>query len=79
MHLAEAYSQIIPKDSTKQFMKNIDSLEYFDATILKEFHISQQKFNQDIEYYKTQPQLLDSIYQLILSELTILQAKQNNS
>lgn len=75
MHLAESYSQILPKENTTIMTKNIDSLKNFDAAIFKEFHTTKEEFEQSLNYYKSKPELLDSIYQIIMNETNLLQKK----
>lgn len=77
MHLAESLSQQLPKDSNQTSYKNEDSLLVFNAEILKKYHISESTFKANIDWYKTQPEMLDSVYQNILSEIAILQSKEN--
>jgi cytidyltransferase-like protein len=50
---------------------------YRPAEILKKYHISETTFKTNIDWYKMQPEMLDSVYQNILSEIAILQSKEN--
>lgn len=75
MHLAEAYTQVTPRVENGVSIKQEDSLLKFNAMILKEFNITKKEFNYSLDYYKQEPVLLDSIYQVVLSEIAILQAK----
>lgn len=77
LHLAEAYAQQLPKDSNHLSFKNEDSLIVFHAEILKKQDISEIDFQQSINWYKSRPELLDSIYQGILSEIAIMNSKHN--
>lgn len=77
MHIAESLSQQMPKDSNQTSYKNEDSLLVFNAEILNKYHISESTFKANIDWYKTQPEMLDSVYQNILSEIAILQSKEN--
>ena len=78
MHIAEAYASVLPKEENSNQLKNMDSLIVFDNTILKEFNISKKTFDENINYYKTQPAKLDSIYLNILNEISLLQTKVKN-
>ncbi len=82
MHLAEGYAQVLPKNepltdgkSGSMVLKNEDSLLKYNAMILKEFNITKTDFQQSLQYYKRNPELLDSIYQMVLSDIAILQAE----
>jgi hypothetical protein len=77
MHLAEAYAQQMPKDSLQVSLKNEDSLLVFNARILKQQGVSEEEFRNSMEWYKARPDILDSIYQNILTEIAILQSKEN--
>jgi hypothetical protein len=77
LHLAEAYAQQLPKDSNQVGLKNQDSLALFQADILQKLHVSEKDFQQSLNWYKTKPELLDSIYQGILSEIAIMHSKHN--
>ena len=76
MHLAEGYAMVLPKDENKTLFKNEDSLLKYNAMILKEFKITKTDFDNSLQYYKKNPVLLDSIYQIVLSDIAILQANQ---
>ena len=78
MHIAEGYASVLPKEVNSNQLKNMDSLIVFDNTILKEFNISKKTFDENINYYKTQPAKLDSIYLNILNEISLLQTKVKN-
>lgn len=75
LHLAEAYAQHLPKDSVQRDLKNVDSLNVWDASILKKHHVTEKRFSVSMEWYKNHPELLDSAYQKMLSELTIMATK----
>lgn len=77
MHLAESYAQALPKKDNSTVHKDPDSLLKYHTIILDEFHISKVTFEKNINYYKKHPDLLDSIYQLVLADVAILQAKNS--
>lgn len=79
MHVAESYSQYAPKDSSRQQLKNQDSLARYYALILKENKITEQDFKRSMAWYKKQPELLDSIYQQILADLSVWQSRINKN
>ena len=77
MHLAEGYTRVIPRLQNLPdgvTMKQDDSLLKYNAMILKEFNITKTDFQNSLDYYKKRPVLLDSIYQIILADIAILQA-----
>jgi hypothetical protein len=73
MHIAEAYAQHMKKDSTNPTIKNADSLFVYNAEILEKHHLNEKEFYKNIDWYKNHPELLDSIYQNILTEIAIYQ------
>ena len=75
MHIAEAYGQFVGRDSLQTGIKNIDSIKQFDASILKENKVTETEFRQSIDWYKSRPELLDSIYQQVLTNISIWQVK----
>jgi hypothetical protein len=77
MHLAEAYAQQIPRPEGQISMRNEDSLKVFQARILNKHGISESAFRNATNWYTSHPEMLDSVYQNILSEITILAAKEN--
>ncbi len=82
MHLAESYVRSIPRTpkpndslaAAVPFMHD-DSLLKYNAQILKEFKITKADFTASLDYYKQKPLLLDSIYQIVLSDIAVMQAK----
>jgi len=76
LHLAEALAQHIPKDSLQNEIKNTDSLVIFTRGIFTKNQVTEKEFLQSLEWYKSKPELLDSMYQNILSEIAILHSKK---
>ena len=76
LHLAEAYAQQLPNSAATNY-KNADSLFMFNAEILKRQNVSEMDFRKSLNWYKSRPELLDSIYQTILSNIAILNSKYN--
>lgn len=77
LHLAEAYAQQIPRPESQVSMRNEDSLKAFQAGILTRHGLSESAFRKAINWYTSHPEMLDSVYQNILSEIAILAAKEN--
>lgn len=66
LHLADAYSGII-RDTTKPAIgKNLDSLAVWTKTILAKYKLSQQEFNQSMDWYRDRPEDLDSLYAKVI-------------
>lgn len=76
LHLAEALAQHLPKDSLQNEIKNTDSLVIFTREVFTKNQVTEKEFLQSLEWYKSKPELLDSMYQNILSEIAILHSKK---
>jgi len=78
INLAEGYSMTLHPDSTKRNVeRNLDSLAVFYKSVLKHHGISQQDFEQSLDWYKHHPEELDSIYAAIIPEMSKLEATYN--
>lgn len=77
LHLAEAYAQQIPRPEGQISMRNEDSLKVFQARILNRHGLGESAFREATKWYTSHPEMLDSVYQNILSEIAILAAKEN--
>ena len=75
MHIAESYAQYVPKDSLATDMKNQDSLKKYIAAILLENNTTEQTFKESIKYYTAHPELMDSVYQQVLSNIAVWQTR----
>jgi len=75
MYIAESYAQFVPKDSITLDSKNQDSLKKFLSATLVENNTNETEFKQSIDWYKSRPELFDSIYQQVLTDLAIWQTK----
>jgi hypothetical protein len=75
MYVAESYAQFVPKDSITLDSKNQDSLKKFLSATLVENNTNETEFKQSIDWYKSRPELFDSIYQQVLTDLAIWQTK----
>lgn len=74
MHLAESYALMAPKDSNLQYTDTVLLAKHYNK-ILMQNNISQKDFELSIQYYKDIPGMYDSIYQMILNDISILQSK----
>ncbi len=76
LYIAESYAQYLPKDSvTGKINYQEDSLKKFVASVFAENKTDETAFKQSIDWYKSRPELLDSIYQQVLTDLSIWQTK----
>ncbi len=75
INLAEAYS-ISAKDSLHRAgAKNVDSLSAFYKRIFDHYKITEQEFTQSLDWYKSHPEELDSVYARIIPIANRLQAQ----
>lgn len=74
MHLAESYALMAPKDSNLQYTDTTMLAKHYNQ-ILNQNKITQQDFELSIQHYKDIPGMYDSIYQMILNDISILQSK----
>jgi hypothetical protein len=74
VHIAEAYSSLVCKDSiaNRTFNKNIDSLSIFYKLILDKHHVSITQLEEAMKWYGLHPQELDSVYSNIMPVLDSL-------
>jgi hypothetical protein len=73
IHLAESYSTLL-KDSLHQSGdRNLDSLNALYQTILGHYNITLKEFNTSFEWYKKHPSELDSIYQKVITNYSIME------
>ncbi|GBL34814.1 hypothetical protein EMGBS15_04090 [Filimonas sp.] len=75
LYIAESYVQYLPKDSTRPEPSKIDSLKKFTAAVFAENRTDETEFKRSIDWYKSRPELLDSVYQQVLTDLSIWQTK----
>lgn len=76
LHLAEALAQHLPKDSLEHEIKNSDTLALFSKKIFSKNNVTEKAFLKSMDYYKSKPEMLDSMYQNILSEIAIMHSKK---
>jgi len=74
IHLAEATFEL-HKTTGMEKAKNELANSYHN--IYLEFAISEEKFNNSLEYYSTHPEKLEEIYSKVLEELTEERASLN--
>ncbi len=65
--VAESYSAVV-KDSLhkQQGAKNMDSLAVYYKDILAHYHITEEEFAESLDWYKSNPGDLDSMYTALI-------------
>lgn len=75
VHTAEVYSSLVKKDSLHlQDNRNMDSLSRYYKEIFAHYHITKEQFDQSLNWYRDNPEELDSVYALMIPRLNTLQA-----
>jgi hypothetical protein len=65
------------KDSTKRLgMKNFDSLAVYYRTIFDHYHITAAQFESSLEWYKKNPDKLDTVYTAMIDKVTKLKGAE---
>ncbi len=70
IQLAEAYSSMVDDSLHRIVPKDQDSLAVYYKKVWASHQISQQQFEQAIDWYKGHPDLLDTAYKHMISELS---------
>ncbi|RYD55831.1 MAG: DUF4296 domain-containing protein [Sphingobacteriales bacterium] len=79
LHMAEVYSSI-GRDSTYSVSaKKMDSLAVYYNDVLRHHNITQDQFNEIVNWYKVNPQELDSVYAKVIPRLTEMEAKYSGN
>ena len=75
INIAESYSAIVKDSLHNPGMKNTDSLAQFYREIFAHYHITEEEFNASMDWYKSNPESLDSLYTKIIPEIGIMETK----
>lgn len=73
LQLAEVYSAMVDDSNHIYRSKNVDSLSRYYKEILAHHKITKAQFAESIEWYKRNPDKLDSVYAAILPQLSKLE------
>lgn len=77
-HLVDAYAQHVPKaELFNHLLKNEDTLKRGYALVLARHQVTENELRSSLKWYESHPDLLDSVYQRVLSDLAIEQARMN--
>jgi hypothetical protein len=70
VHMAEAYSMELPKDSSyKRNERLMDSLAVFYKKIFRHYKITPGQYKQSLNWYQEHPEELDSIYVKLIPQI----------
>jgi len=72
--LAEAYSATVKDSLHKGGSKNIDSLTVYYRDIFAHYHISEDQFKESLDWYKSHPAEMDTMYNSLMPVINKLQA-----
>jgi len=75
LHLAEAAATVPGTAFYKDF--SADSSARYNAMVLKKNGLTEEQFRVALAWYKDRPELLDSAYKMILTDLTLMQSDIN--
>jgi hypothetical protein len=76
VNFAEAYSSIV-KDSTHRVgSKNYDSLAVYYKAIFRHYSITEDQFKQSLDWYKANPDKLDTMCNNLVNKVIALQTKK---
>jgi Domain of unknown function (DUF4296) len=66
INIAETYCAQIRDTVHRESGKNIDSLGYYYQVIMKHYHLTEKELAANIEWCKSHPEELDSVYAKII-------------
>jgi hypothetical protein len=70
VHMAEAYSMELPKDSTyRRNERLMDSLAVHYKKIFRHHNITPQQYKESLNWYQHNPEELDSIYVKLIPQI----------
>ncbi len=74
VNLAESYSTMLKDCTHKVGAKNYDSLAVYYKLIFEHYNITPEQFSQSLNWYKSHPDNLDSVYTKLTTTVTKMQA-----
>lgn len=75
IYLAEANSTLVNDSAHTIRNRNIDSLAVYYKAILTHHNISKEKLTKSVDWYKRNPEDLDTIYARVITDLSRLQSQ----
>ncbi len=80
IHLAEAYSMQLPKDSNHHNQeRNLDSLAAYYQAIFTHYKLTPEGFLQALDWYKKHPEDLDTIYIRMIPQINEEASRYNRN
>lgn len=74
---AECYSMIALDTLHRAGAKDMDSLAAYYKVIFNHYHITKEEFNQSLDWYKNNPDHLDTIYSNMMATINKWQNPNN--
>ncbi len=74
LHLAEAYSMMVSDSLHIARNKDKDSLAVYYKDILAHHKLTEAEFLKGLDWYKQHPNLLDSVYAEVVTEMNMLES-----
>jgi hypothetical protein len=74
IHIAEAYSTVVKDSLHKGGTKNADSLAVYYKDIFAHHKVTAAQFTESLNWYKNNPEEMDSLYDDMIPIVTGLQA-----
>jgi hypothetical protein len=71
IQLAEVYSSMVDDSLHRVMPKNQDSLAVYYKEIFAHHQVTQEEFQKAMDWYKSNPEMLDSAYKVMINELTV--------
>ena len=75
MHYAEVYSMMVNDSTHSTRNKNNDSLAVYYKMILNHYRMTPEAFVKAVDWYRYNPDLLDSVYTHMIPDLSALENK----
>ena len=73
VHLAEAAKDVaMPTDTSKH------TIDVYYTFIFKKYNLTKEKFQKSLNFYKSNPELMEEMYAEVINRLSELQAKPGN-
>lgn len=73
VHLAEAYSSLMHRDTAAGTAKNLDSLGIYYKHILSKHKLTPRAFDSVVQWYRFHPAQMDSVYAKVVAHFDSLQ------
>jgi len=73
--LAETYSTMTSDNQHTRGVKNSDSLSVYYKTIFAHYDITQNEFDESMQWYKAHPEELDTVYSHMIATIGKMQGQ----